>query len=195
MTRHTLTIQVPPNLWLTANQRLHWSTRMRRTKMLRAYAASEARIHGLAGRRLGPCVVTAVIGYPTRGRADPTNAAPTVKAIVDGLVDARVWDDDDHTHLPLVTFARATDKTPKGTHTVTLIIREQESDKMPRYSRGQFTATFFPPNGVPAGAVIALLSQLRLGALIDDARVEHIPTMTGPRRLVINYREPAEEEA
>ena len=43
--------------------------------------------------------------------------------------------------------------------------------------------------------MIALLSQLRSGALIDDARVEHIPTMTGPRRLVINYREPAEEEA
>lgn len=194
MSRHTLTIQVPPNLWLTANQRLHWSTRMRRTKMLRAYAASEARIHGLAGRRLGPCVVTAVIGYPTKGRADPTNAAPTVKAIIDGLVDARVWDDDDHTHLPLVTFARATDKTPKGTHTVSLIIREQETEKIPRYSRGQFTATFSPPNGVPAGAVIALLSQLRPGGVIDDARVEHIHTTTGPRRLVINYREPAAKD-
>lgn len=129
MTRHTLMIQVPPNLWLTANQRLHWSTRMRRTKMLRAYAASEARIHGLAGRRLGPCVVTAVIGYPTKGRADPTNAAPTVKAIVDGLVDARAWDDDDHTHIPSVAFERDPNKTEKGTHAVTLIIQEQETHK------------------------------------------------------------------
>lgn len=129
MTRHTLTIQVPPNLWLTANQRLHWSTRMRRTKMLRAYAASEARTNGLAGRRLGPCVVTAVIGYPTSGRADPTNAAPTVKAIVDGLVDARVWDDDDHTHIPSVAFERDPNKTQKVNHTVTLIIQEQETHK------------------------------------------------------------------
>ena len=48
---------------------------------------------------------------------------------------------------------------------------------MKHYISDQFTATFFPPNGVPAGAVIALLSQLRLGA------------------LVIDYREPAEEEA
>lgn len=127
MTRHTLTIQVPPNLWITANQRLHCSTRMRRTKMLRAYAASEARIHGLAGRRLGPSVVTVVIGYPIKGRADPTNAEPTVKAIIDGLVDARVWDDDDHTHLPLVAFARDPQKSPKGIHTVTLIIQEQET--------------------------------------------------------------------
>lgn len=129
MTRHTLTIQVPPNLWLTANQRIHWSTRMRRTKMLRAYAASEARIHGLAGRRLGPCVVTAVIGYPTATRADPANAAPTVKAIIDGLVDARVWDDDDHLHIPSVAFERDPNKAPKGTHTVTLIIQEQETRK------------------------------------------------------------------
>lgn len=129
MTRHTLTIQVHKAIWLTANQRLHWSTRMRRTRMLRAYAASEARIHGLAGRRLGPSVVNAMIGYPTKGRADPTNAEPTVKAIIDGLVDARVWDDDDHRHIPSVAFERDPNKTPKGTHTVTLIIHEQETRK------------------------------------------------------------------
>ena len=127
MTRYTLTISVHKALWITSNQRLHWSTRMRRTRMLRADAASEARIHGLAGQRLGPSVVTALIGYPTTGRADPANAAPTVKAIVDGLVDARVWDDDDHTHLPLVAFARDPQKSPKGIHTVTLIIQEQET--------------------------------------------------------------------
>lgn len=129
MTRHTLTISVHKALWITANQRLHWSTRMRRTRMLRAYAASEARINGLSGRRLGPCVVTALIGYASATRADPANAAPTVKAIIDGLVDARVWDDDDHTHIPSVAFTRDPNKTPKGTHTVTLIIQEQETPK------------------------------------------------------------------
>lgn len=124
-----LTLTLHPALWLTANQRLHWSTRMRRTRMLRAYAASEARIHGLAGRRLGPSAVTAMIGYPAAGRADPANAAPTVKAIIDGLVDARVWDDDDHTHIPSVAFTRNPNKTSKDIHTVTLIIQEQETTK------------------------------------------------------------------
>lgn len=124
-----LTLTLHPALWLTANQRLHWSTRMRRTRMLRAYAASEARIHGLAGRRLGPSAVTAMIGYPAAGRADPANAAPTVKAIIDGLVDARVWDDDDHTHIPSVAFTRNPNKTSKDIHTVTLIIQEQETPK------------------------------------------------------------------
>lgn len=129
MIRHTLTIQVHKALWLTANQRLHWSKRMRRTRILRAYAASEARLHGLAGARLGPSAVTAMIGYPAQTRADPANAAPTVKAIIDGLVDARVWDDDDHTHIPSVAFTRNPNKAPKGTHTVTLIIQEQETHK------------------------------------------------------------------
>lgn len=123
------TIALHPALWLTANQRLHWSTRMRRTRMLRAYAASQARIHRLAGRQLGASTVTAVIGYPTATRADPANAAPTVKAIIDGLVDAGVWDDDDHLHIPSVAFERDPQKSPKGTHTITLIIQEQEPVK------------------------------------------------------------------
>lgn len=96
--------------------------------MLRALAASEARITGAAGTRLGASTVTAVIGYPTATRADPANAAPAVKAIIDGLVDARVWDDD-HTHIPSVAFTRNPQKAPKGTHTVTLIIQEQETHK------------------------------------------------------------------
>ena len=112
-----LTLTLHPAVWLTANQRLHWSTRMRRTRMLRALAASEARITGAAGKRLGASTVTAVIGYPT----------PAVKAIIDGLVDARVWDDDDHRHIPSVAFTRDPNKSPKGTHTVTLIIQEQET--------------------------------------------------------------------
>ena len=168
---------------------------MLRTKMLRAYAASEARINGLAGRRLGPCVVTAVIGYPTKGRADPTNAAPTVKAIVDGLVDARVWDDDDHTHIPSVAFTRDPQKAPKGTHTVTLIIREQETGKMPRYSRGQLTITFPFADGVEATAVADLLAQLKPGAVIDDAGMDRNWPFTSTGRLIIKCREPAEEEA
>lgn len=77
MIRVALTLH--PAVWLTANQRLHWSTRMRRTRMLRALAASEARITGAAGKQLGASTVTAVIGYPTQTRADPANAAPTVK--------------------------------------------------------------------------------------------------------------------
>lgn len=64
---------------------------------------------------------------------------------------------------------------------------------MKHYTRGQFTATFFPDDGIPAAAVTALLAQLKPGAVIDDAGVDVNGPFTGARRLIINYREPAQK--
>lgn len=64
---------------------------------------------------------------------------------------------------------------------------------MKHYTRGQFTATFFPTDGIPAAAVTALLTQLKPGAVIDDAGVDVNGPFAGTRRLIINYREPAEK--
>lgn len=66
---------------------------------------------------------------------------------------------------------------------------------MKRYTRGQFTATFFHDDGVPTTTVTAILSQLKPGAVIDDAGVDVNGPFTGTRRLIINYREPAEKGA
>lgn len=63
------------------------------------------------------------------------------------------------------------------------------------FTRGQFTATFFPNDGIPAAAVTALLAQLKPGAVIDDAGVDLNGPFAGTRRLNINYREPAEKGA
>lgn len=63
---------------------------------------------------------------------------------------------------------------------------------MKHYTRGQFTATFFPNDGIPATTINALLSQLKYGAVIDDAGVDLNGPFAGTRRLIINYREPAE---
>ena len=38
-------------------------------------------------------------GYQNVLRADPANAQPTLKALVDGCTDAGIWVDDDSTHL------------------------------------------------------------------------------------------------
>lgn len=65
---------------------------------------------------------------------------------------------------------------------------------MKHYTRGQFTATFFPNDGVPAAAITALLAQLKPGAVIDDAGVDPDGPFAGTRRLIINYREPAEKD-
>lgn len=118
-----LTFTIPNDLWLSANQRLHWRPKAERTSWLRDFAATRAEF-GPHGRYTRPVHVTAHIGYPTNGRADPANAAPTVKALIDGLVDAGVFIDDDHTHLIGPDYRRDTVKAPRGLHTVRLEIEE-----------------------------------------------------------------------
>ena len=43
--------------------------------------------------------VIATVHYRTAVRADPANAQPTLKALIDGCTDAGIWVDDDSTHL------------------------------------------------------------------------------------------------
>lgn len=65
---------------------------------------------------------------------------------------------------------------------------------MKSWTRGQFTITFTLADGIAAAAVIAILSQLKPGAVIDDAGVDTNGPFTGTRRLIINYREPAKKD-
>lgn len=64
---------------------------------------------------------------------------------------------------------------------------------MKHYTRGQFTITFTIADGIAAAALTAIISQLKPGAVIDDAGVDVNGPFAGTRRLIINYREPAEK--
>lgn len=65
---------------------------------------------------------------------------------------------------------------------------------MKHYTQGQFTITFSIADGADAAAVTAMLSQLKPGAVIDDMTVDPDGPFAGTRRLIINYREPAEKD-
>ena len=64
---------------------------------------------------------------------------------------------------------------------------------MKYYTLGQFTITFPITDGAPAATVVAMLSQLKPGAVIDDMVVDPRSPLAGTHRLIITYREPAEE--
>jgi hypothetical protein len=66
---------------------------------------------------------------------------------------------------------------------------------MKRYIKGQFTISYADGDGVPVGIVSAFLSQLKYDTVIDDAGVDVNGPFAGTRRLIINYREPAEKGA
>lgn len=120
----TLTIQVPAKEWMSSNDRLHWAVKSKKTKLLRRRGWLEARRNGLLPMRRA--FVTVSVQYAASGRADPANAYPTVKALVDGLVDFGVLTDDDSKHLPAMTFKRAPGRCPKGWHVITLTLVEED---------------------------------------------------------------------
>lgn len=92
---------LPPARLMSMNDRDHWRAKAKMTKLWRAAAHGAVALdHPGASQWLGtgqsraPSIVHIVFPVRDRRRRDPHNYYPTVKAIVDGLVDAGVWPDD-----------------------------------------------------------------------------------------------------
>ncbi|MFC7330781.1 hypothetical protein [Marinactinospora rubrisoli] len=116
----TAVIKLPVLPLLNSNQRLHWAVRARRTKVIRETAALVT-----WSKRLAPMskvAITAVIHPKTSRRFDPHNLQPTVKAAIDGLVDAGLVADDDSSRVVSVAFIAGA-KDPAGAW-VELVVRE-----------------------------------------------------------------------
>jgi len=108
VTRH-FTITLPPGLkLLNANQRVHHRVRAELTQAIRGAAmATCSEEPGMraalvsAGNHpvLHHAYILGVLHPGSRRRLDPANFYPSFKAAVDGLVDAGVLEDDDHTRV------------------------------------------------------------------------------------------------
>jgi hypothetical protein len=85
---------VAPDRLMNMNERLHWTTQRRRARNWRNAARRAMPWYIPEGSYLPPSIVQ--IELPVLGnlRRDPSNWYPTVKHIVDGLVDAHLWPDD-----------------------------------------------------------------------------------------------------
>lgn len=83
--------------WLSANGRKHWTRQREGARAWRQAAALHARSLHLPRLQRAHLLVT--FHHATNRRRDAANLAPTVKAVVDGLVDAHVLPDDDDAHL------------------------------------------------------------------------------------------------
>lgn len=97
-TPRAYTIQIPPRtILLNANDRPHHMKRARIVRNLRDITRQLAVI-----RRLPHLERVEIIGFvhpPDSRRRDPHNWYPTLKACIDGTVDAGVISDDDATRL------------------------------------------------------------------------------------------------
>lgn len=117
-------VRVPANEWLSANDRMHWRPRSDRTKRLRHRGYLEARRNGLLPMSRAFVIVRVQYAKGT-ARADPANAYPTVKALIDGLVDFGVLEDDDSTHLIGPKFEREPGACERGWHVIRFVFIEQ----------------------------------------------------------------------
>lgn len=120
--QHTLTIPAPCD-WISANRQEHWAPRARRVKAWRLATWSRARheepfdgqvdvffeFHKALGRNV---------------RWDPANLAPTAKACLDGIVDAKILVDDDSRHVRAVSYS---DGGRRERPAITITIKEVET--------------------------------------------------------------------
>ena len=94
----TWRLEFPPRQkLLNMNDRLHFRAKAAITRQLRGDACWLARVWKVPALRRAR--VDFIYEPPRRGRRDSDNWAPTVKALVDGIVDAGVLPDDDTKHL------------------------------------------------------------------------------------------------
>jgi len=92
------TIRVPRPWVLTSNQRLHWAPRSQRTKYIRSLARFETRSR-FRGMHLPAASCEVWVTWPDKRRRDTPNTYPTIKACIDGIVDAGLLSDDADEYL------------------------------------------------------------------------------------------------
>lgn len=96
---HCWRLALPPKINLiNANDRMHPLKRSPYIKAIRQAAWAMARHHKLPALRHAH-VFYVIHPDTTTRRRDPGNWSPSAKAAIDGLVDAGVLPDDNHTHL------------------------------------------------------------------------------------------------
>ena len=93
----SLTVYAPA-AWINSNDRAH---RHQVAKLTAAWKAAGSAAVTSAGWEpyTGRVHIFAHVWKPRAGRYDPNNLWPTVKAVVDGFVEAGFLVDDDHKHV------------------------------------------------------------------------------------------------
>ena len=89
-----------PDDWISANERTHWAVKAAKTKVWRQRFAVAAR--GLP--RMNRVHILVEIRNANKRTRDAHNLAPTVKAAIDGIVDAGAIPDDSDDIITGVEF-------------------------------------------------------------------------------------------
>ena len=90
---------------ISSNDRLHYQKKAKLTAYLRALARlktiGKVNVPFSAKK---PCGVNVKFLAPAKRKYDPPNFYPTIKALIDGMTDAKVWTDDNHEVIKFMKF-------------------------------------------------------------------------------------------
>ena len=92
-----MTITIHATNLITANQIMHWARRADIVRTLRRTGLINARKQGIAPMERAH--LTVYVSWQNARRRDVSNISPTIKALVDGIVEAGILPDDDDLHL------------------------------------------------------------------------------------------------
>jgi crossover junction endodeoxyribonuclease RusA len=126
-----------PVAWINANDRGHWRPRAALTAEWRRAGAIHARKAKLA-RIAAPVAITAFVHRLDNRRADAQNVYPTAKAVIDGLVDHGVLDDDSNKYVTAVIMRPGARVHPRDypLGLLTLELAVDHTDAAPAPERG-----------------------------------------------------------
>ncbi|ROR91731.1 hypothetical protein EDD33_2606 [Nocardioides aurantiacus] len=123
-----LTFEIPKSLWLTSNRHIvNLPYRARLVRDLHQLAAATATIARLEPVK-GQVHVHWTVRYPKgvrRDKGEASNAQPTTKALLDGLVPTWLTDDGPQ-YVVAETFQRGPNLDEREIHTVRLVMTPQE---------------------------------------------------------------------
>lgn len=112
------------NEMLSANDRFHFRKVASLTKQLRRLAYYQTKKPSNPFSKENPCLVIVTIHPPTKKRMDPPNWYPTIKALLDGMVDRGVFTDDNSDVIKQFTFEQGDLYHKPNTYKITITVKE-----------------------------------------------------------------------
>ena len=113
------------NQMMNANDRMHFQVKKDIVSYLRNLSHVTATNHiGILGEgehiysKNNPCHIVVYVNPPSNRRMDAPNWYPTIKALIDGLTDAGVFEDDNDSVITSFTFVPGTKTDDKLYHII-----------------------------------------------------------------------------
>lgn len=117
------------NEMISANDRLHYFVKHQLTAHLRQLASEVDRWETPMFTKETPCILIIEIRPPNTRRMDSPNWYPTVKALLDGLVDAGLLSDDNNQVIKEMRFRTGATHQNKGFYDIQLRFQSVTTDK------------------------------------------------------------------